>query len=50
MAVPAEGLVGGVWRLMHRHGWSWQPPTRRALEREEDVVGLWKKDVWPQAE
>ncbi|MFB8182065.1 winged helix-turn-helix domain-containing protein [Streptomyces sp. NPDC055966] len=39
-----------VWRLLHRHGWSWQGPARRALERDEQAVGLWKKDVWPQAE
>ena len=25
-------------------------PARRALERDEHAVGLWKKDVWPQAE
>jgi len=40
----------GVWRLMHRHGWSWQSPARRALERDEQAVELWKKDVWPQVE
>ncbi|WUV38805.1 winged helix-turn-helix domain-containing protein [Streptomyces sp. NBC_01483] len=28
-----------VWRLMHRHGWSWQYPARRALERDEGAVG-----------
>ncbi|MFJ5032525.1 winged helix-turn-helix domain-containing protein [Streptomyces sp. NPDC088560] len=39
-----------VWRLLHRHGWSWQCPARRALERDEQAVGLWKKDVWPPAE
>ncbi|QEV16561.1 transposase [Streptomyces alboniger] len=39
-----------VWRLLHRHGWSWQSPARRALERDEDAVGLWKKEVWPQVE
>ncbi|MGW1273383.1 IS630 family transposase [Streptomyces sp. NPDC002491] len=39
-----------VWRLMHRHGWSWQCPARRAVERDEGAVGLWKKDVWPQVE
>jgi hypothetical protein len=39
-----------VWRLLHRHGWSWQCPARRALERDEAAVGLWKKDVWPLAE
>jgi putative transposase len=39
-----------VWRLLRRHRWSWQSPGRRALERDEQTVGLWKKDVWPQAE
>ncbi|WP_323186736.1 winged helix-turn-helix domain-containing protein [Streptomyces sp. NBC_00365] len=39
-----------VWRLMHRHGWSWQCPARRALERDEGAVGLWKRDVWQQVE
>lgn len=24
-----------VWRLLHRHGWSWQCPARRALERDK---------------
>nr|WP_257981124.1 IS630 family transposase [Streptomyces sp. CB02959] len=40
--------VAGVWRVLHRHGWSWRSPARRAVERDEDAVGLWKKDVWPQ--
>ncbi|MFB8178986.1 winged helix-turn-helix domain-containing protein [Streptomyces sp. NPDC055966] len=39
-----------VWWLLRRHGWSWQCSARRALERYEQAVGLWKKDVWPQAE
>uniref|UniRef100_UPI00357163D8 helix-turn-helix domain-containing protein n=1 Tax=Wenjunlia tyrosinilytica TaxID=1544741 RepID=UPI00357163D8 len=39
-----------MWRLLHRHGWSWQCPARRALERDERAVELWKKDVWPQVE
>ncbi|WP_372412271.1 winged helix-turn-helix domain-containing protein [Streptomyces luteireticuli] len=42
--------VAGVWRLLTRHGWSWQAPTRRALERDEDSVMLWKKGVWPEVE
>ncbi|WUE97101.1 winged helix-turn-helix domain-containing protein [Streptomyces sp. NBC_00490] len=42
--------MAAVWRLLHRHGWSWQSPARRALERDEHAVELWKKDVWPQAE
>ncbi|MER6424099.1 winged helix-turn-helix domain-containing protein [Streptomyces sp. NPDC001137] len=39
-----------VLRLLHRHGWSWQSPAHRALERDEQTVGLRKKDVWPRAE
>ncbi|MFG2440943.1 winged helix-turn-helix domain-containing protein [Streptomyces sp. NPDC048508] len=39
-----------VWWLLHRHGWSWQCPARRALERDEQAVGLWKRDAWPQVE
>ncbi|MFB7739730.1 winged helix-turn-helix domain-containing protein [Streptomyces sp. NPDC056112] len=42
--------VATVWRLLKRHGWSWQAPTRRALERDEDAVTLWKKEVWPLVE
>ncbi|WP_455711929.1 IS630 family transposase, partial [Streptomyces bobili] len=42
--------IAGVWRLLHRHGWSWQSPARRALECDEHAVELWKKDVWPQVE
>ncbi|MFI5806654.1 winged helix-turn-helix domain-containing protein [Streptomyces sp. NPDC051561] len=26
--------VEGTWRLLKRHGWSWQQPARRAIERE----------------
>ncbi|MGW2084559.1 winged helix-turn-helix domain-containing protein [Streptomyces sp. NPDC001880] len=25
--------VEGTWRLLRRHGWSWQQPVRRAIER-----------------
>ncbi|MEV6756683.1 winged helix-turn-helix domain-containing protein [Streptomyces sp. NPDC051214] len=45
-----EVSPAAVWRLLHRHGWSWQSPARRAVERDEHTVQLWKKDVWPQAE
>ncbi|MFD3637531.1 winged helix-turn-helix domain-containing protein [Streptomyces sp. NPDC058664] len=37
-----------VWRRLKRHGWSWQAPARRALERDEHAVELWKREVWPQ--
>lgn len=37
-----------MWRLLKRHGWSWQAPARRALERDEHAVELWKKAMWPK--
>jgi transposase len=40
--------VEGTWRLLKRHGWSWQQPARRAIERDEDAVELWTKEVWPR--
>ncbi|GAA3368426.1 hypothetical protein GCM10020367_06720 [Streptomyces sannanensis] len=40
--------VEGTWLLLKRHGWSWQQPARRAIERDDDAVEMWKKEVWPQ--
>ncbi|MFI5635674.1 winged helix-turn-helix domain-containing protein [Streptomyces sp. NPDC051664] len=28
-------------------GWSWQAPARRALDRDDHAIELWKKEVWP---
>ncbi|WP_455711024.1 IS630 family transposase [Streptomyces hydrogenans] len=30
--------VEGTWRLLKRHGWSWQQPIRRAIERDDAAV------------
>lgn len=40
--------VEGTWRLLRRHGWSWQQPARRAIERDDEAVELWKREVWPR--
>ncbi|KQV16777.1 MULTISPECIES: winged helix-turn-helix domain-containing protein [unclassified Kitasatospora] len=40
--------VEGTWRLLRRNGWSWQQPARRAIERDDDAVELWKREVWPR--
>ncbi|WP_371600878.1 winged helix-turn-helix domain-containing protein [Streptomyces sp. NBC_00564] len=40
--------VEGTWRLLKRHSWSWQQPARRAIERDDAAVELWKKEVWPR--
>ncbi|MFE5828644.1 winged helix-turn-helix domain-containing protein [Streptomyces erythrochromogenes] len=42
--------VAAVWRLLKRHGWSWQAPARRTLEHDEHAVELWKKDGWPKVQ
>ncbi|MET7830579.1 winged helix-turn-helix domain-containing protein [Streptomyces sp. NPDC005386] len=42
--------VARGWRLLKRHGWSWQARARRALERDEHAVELWKREVWPRVE
>ncbi|MFB4285752.1 winged helix-turn-helix domain-containing protein [Nonomuraea sp. MTCD27] len=39
--------IEGVGKLLHRHGWSVQMPARRALERDEEAIALWKAEVWP---
>lgn len=40
--------VQGVWKLLRRHGWSAQVPVRRAIERDDEQVEVWKAEVWPQ--
>ncbi|WP_455772866.1 IS630 family transposase [[Kitasatospora] papulosa] len=37
--------VEGTWRLLRRNGWSWQQPARRAIERDDHAVELWKREV-----
>lgn len=38
----------GVWRLMHRLGWSCQKPQRRPFHRNDEAVGHWKQYLWPR--
>ncbi|MEU8462774.1 winged helix-turn-helix domain-containing protein [Streptomyces sp. NPDC029003] len=40
--------VEGTWRLLKRHGWSWQQPARRAIERDDDAVEVGRKETWPR--
>ncbi|MFR9676793.1 winged helix-turn-helix domain-containing protein, partial [Streptomyces sp. TR02-1] len=40
--------VEGTWVLLKRLGWSWQQPARRAIERDDEAVAMWKKEVRPQ--
>ncbi|MDX3386094.1 winged helix-turn-helix domain-containing protein [Streptomyces niveiscabiei] len=36
----------GVSYLLHRLGWSPQVPAHRAVERDEQAVGLWRTAQW----
>ncbi|MEU9578318.1 winged helix-turn-helix domain-containing protein [Streptomyces chilikensis] len=42
--------VQGVCKLLVRNGWSCQVPARRALERDDEAVAGWLKEVRPCAE
>ena len=35
-----------VCRLLHRFGWSWQKPARRARERDETAIQHWVQHTW----
>ncbi|KJY40865.1 transposase [Streptomyces sp. NRRL B-1568] len=39
--------VQGVWKLLRRHGWSAQVPVRWAIERDDEEIEVWKREVWP---
>ena len=36
-----------VGKLLHQLGWSHQKPERRAVERDEAAIAVWKGTVWP---
>jgi transposase len=40
--------IQGVAKLLKRHGWSCQVPVRRAIERDEEAIEMWKDEVWPR--
>lgn len=42
--------IQGVRKLLVRNGWSCQVPARRAIERDDDAVAGWAREVWPCAE
>jgi len=40
--------IPGVWYLLRRRGWSCQLGARRAIERDDGAVEVWKKEAWPR--
>ncbi len=39
--------VDHIGRLLHAMKWSPQKPTRKAVERDEEGIQQWIKQVWP---
>ena len=40
--------VPGIWYLLKRRGWTCQIGARRAIERDDGAVEVWKKETWPR--
>jgi transposase len=40
--------IPGIWYLLHRRGWTCQIGARRAIERDDGAVEVWKKETWPR--
>ncbi|MFE7595721.1 winged helix-turn-helix domain-containing protein [Streptomyces sp. NPDC057494] len=34
--------------MLKRHGCSWHQRARRAIERDDDAVEVWKRETWPR--
>ena len=43
-----QHTIPGVWYLLRRRGWTCQLGARRAIERDDDAVEVWKKETWPR--
>jgi transposase len=40
---------GYVWYLLRKQlGWTWQRPSRRAKERDDEAIEQWVQERWPQ--
>ena len=40
--------IPGIWYLLQRRGWTCQLGARRAIERNDAAVEVWKKETWPR--
>jgi transposase len=40
--------IAGIWYLLRRRGWTCQIGARRAIERDDGAVEVWKKETWPR--
>jgi len=39
--------LAGLDVLLHRIGWGVQVPARRAAERDEAAITVWREETWP---
>lgn len=39
---------GHVWRVLRSIGWTSQKPERRARERDEEAIAVWRAGDWPR--
>jgi len=39
--------ISRIWQLLKQSGWSCKKPERRAKERKEEAIALWKSETWP---
>jgi transposase len=39
---------GHVWRVLRSIGWTSQKPERRARERDEKAIAVWRAGDWPR--
>ncbi|MEV6578256.1 winged helix-turn-helix domain-containing protein [Streptomyces sp. NPDC051582] len=42
--------IKGVRNLLLSYGWFCRVPVRRTMEREDEAVASWVKEVWPYTE
>jgi transposase len=40
--------IPGTWYLLRRRGWSCQLGARRATERDDGAIEVWRKETWPR--
>ena len=41
--------IPGTWYLLRRRGWTCQLGARRAIERDDGAIEVWKKTTWARA-
>lgn len=37
-----------VWRVLKKMNWSPQRPAKKAIQRNEEAIEIWRKKRWPQ--